>query len=111
MGRLFYDVPGLHILSMTGIDDYNGITRHNISEIPLISVCHVVSYPSGNDRLPSQERPLYLLHRIDGRTDITHKVVKIVRMLILPCYIMVERVDLLLSPGLNNIIILTHQRR
>ena len=48
---------------------------------------------------------------IDGSTDITHKVVKIVRMLILPCYIKVERVDLLLSPGLNNVIILTHLRR
>lgn len=48
----------VHILSVACIHHCHGLAVERVGIVPLVGICHVVTNPSGNNRLPPQERPL-----------------------------------------------------
>lgn len=80
----------MHVLSMTGIDNGDGIAIDGISIIPFVSISHVIVFPTRNRRLASKKRLLYLVHSINCIINILMHQPLGVSMSILLGYIIVE---------------------
>ncbi len=100
-----------HVLSMTGIDHYNDISRYNICVVPLIGVRHVVASPSADGRFAARQCALYC---IDGKEGVTHVPLHVlirVSVAVLPGHIPVERPYLGHDAlGIQILILLFHHR-
>ena len=59
----------MHVQRMTGIDHGNGIAVNGVGIIPLVGVRHVVTLPSTDSRLATQQS---LFYAIDSEERITH---------------------------------------
>ena len=56
----------VHVLCMAGIHDGYGVAIDDVGEIPLVGVCHVVTFPSTQGGFTSQKSTFYLVDGIKG---------------------------------------------
>ena len=80
----------MHVLSMAGIDDRNGITIDGISEVPFVGISHVIAFPTLYRRLASKKRALNVINGKQCIVDITHKVIVVIRVTIFPGHILIK---------------------
>ena len=83
----------VHVLSMAGINDGNGVSFYRIGKVPLVGVCHVITSPSGNCRLTSGKVLFYTINRQHCIFHISFQIVLIICMTVFFRYILVERED------------------
>ena len=59
----------MHILRVAGIDNGDDVALDGVSVVPLVGVCHVVSFPSADGGTTARQRSFY---GVDGKESIAH---------------------------------------
>lgn len=93
-----------HVLCVAGIHHGHSIAIYRVRKVPLIGISHMVSRPSRDGRLSTEESLLNLVNREDCIMCIAFHIVLIVSVAVFLRHILIERKYLARCPGLDDIV-------